>query len=508
MLTPIRQLMAGTRLVDTSSWTTVYVGRPDRERQEEWVPAGASVEFYRAVVAEGRSAVAVDWGDGTGIDYYEPGAGREVTLAHVYNVRRHGFVVRISDDLSEFYPSHAEFASDWYNGSSTSAMVPTWMNVFEGAELVSNVLSLGSRVTNRTFSIGMFANTEVYCMPEPYGFPSLTPLADAPCVPAMCFLNCKKLKTVRELTGVKVIDASAFEGCEYLEDTNPFNPRALVHIGPKAFLGCRTIRQLHLWGDSGLAPNQDTVLFGKQLSSFTEADISVASQALGVASSPKFARFRINYFNFPVGAQAFMNCSDLRDLSNSVNLGSGAFFLPDTFSGCTRLDTSLAGSSSLFRCLVYSQLNYPHAWAFGSPTTRVLSSSDYYSCRNGGETKNTSSLFVDSTWAFFRRCSYLTYAPAGPHTQSGAQLVSSGTYENLYSVTGTVTLASSIQRIGAGAFSGSGVDILVLQGKTKAQAQGIMGVRGICYIGYDSPTYPFGLKSGAIVRCTDGDLTV
>lgn len=512
MVTPVRLMMAHTGFVDTSSWTEVHVGRTSRVPSSypsyPWrISRGDTVSFYRAVVAEGRDAVGVDWGDGTGMEYVRPGADRSVSLSHTYAKAADGYVIRITDDLSEFYVSHAAFKDDWYNGSRQSAMVPSWEEPYSGAECVSDVASLGSRVSNRTYSIGLFANTRIHSMPTVYGFPSLTPLADAKCVPAMCFLRCPSLRVVRSLADVKAIDASAFEECTTLENLSDFDARSVLHIGPRAFRGCTSIRQLSGLGSATLGVNQDAALFGKQLPSFTESDIAAASEALGVASSPKFARFRINYFNCPLGAQAFYGCTYLNDLSLGPSMGAGGFALPDTFSG-TSLSSVPTSRRGWFYCQTYSNLNFPDAWEFGSPATRVLNSSDYYSCSYSGYQRSTSSLFADVVWAFFRGCSKMASEPPGPHSQSGAQLVSTGEFEGMSALTATITLPSSIQRIGASAFSGSGVTLLVLQGKTKAQAQAMEGVRGLCFGGYDVTTYPFGLKSGAVVRCTDGDLTV
>lgn len=506
MVTPVRMLMAHTGFVDTSSWTEVHIGRPDGT--PGWaVYAGTTVSFYKAVVAEGRSCVAVDWGDGTGLEYHAPGEGREVSLSHTYTARQsNGYVVRISNDLSEFYVSHAEFYGDDVNGVRGNAMAPGYKAPFEGARRVSNVVSLGGRVANRTLSIGLFANTDVYCMPEPYGFPSLTPLANTPCVPALCFLKCSRLSAVRALTDVQVIDASAFEECIELRDISAFDGRWLNHVGPRAFYGCTHLTSLA--GLSGtLTVNRDTAFFGKALTAFTGADIATASEALGVASSPKFARFRICYFNFPLGAQAFYGCTSLTDIT--ALRFSGGVILPDTFSECSALTGVPNAVASCSFCQYYHNINMDDAWVFGSPTTRVLNSSDYYSCRYAGYyERGTSSLFAGEVWAFFRGCSRMASEPPGPHSQSGAQLVSTGEFERMSALAATITLPSSIQRIGASAFSGSNVALLVLQGKTKAQAQAMKGVRGLCFQGYDVTTYPFGLKSGAVVRCTDGDLTV
>lgn len=506
MVTPVRLLMAHTGFVDTSSWTEVHVGRPDGT--PGWgVYAGTTVSFYKAVVAEGRSCVAVDWGDGTGLEYHVPGEGREVSLSHTYTAQQSsGYAVRLSNDLSEFYVSHAEFYGDDINGNRGNAMAPGYKAPFEGARRVSNVVSLGSRVTNRTFSIGLFANTDVYCMPEPYGFPPLTPLANALCVPALCFLKCSRLSTVRALTHVLAIDASAFEGCIELRDISAFDGRWLYHIGPRAFYGCMYLTSLA--GLSGtLTVNRDVSFFGKQLTAFTDADIATASEALGVASSPKFARFRICYFNFPLGAQAFYGCASLTDIS--ALQFSGGIILPETFSYCHALRNVPQKFYDYSFCRYYHDVNLSDAWMFGSPTTRVLANSDYYSCVYGYQhyTYNTASLFVGEVWMVFNGCKSLDSDPPGPHNQSGAQMVSTGELQGCEGVT-TVVLPSGIQRIGASAFSGSGVTLLRMTGKTKAQVQAIKGVRGLCFQGYDVTTYPFGLKSGAIVRCTDEDLTV
>lgn len=506
MFAPVRQMFVPPFSVDFTGATVLKVGSVG-----DPVVAGATVSFKRATIAEGCPWAAVDWGDGTPLDFYSPGTGRVVALSHKYATSG-VFAIRITDTLSEFYPSGVSV----FRVPSLDRLLQglVFTPDFHGADLLTSVDSLGGRIGNRNLSIGLFANTMISSIPALYGFPELVAGSGTLCIPMACFCGCSKLTGVRSISGVKVIDIGAFKNCVSLASIAGFQAQDLRHIGASAFSGCTALASLEGIGDSALVRNGDESILGRSLGSGV-SDVTIDSWAddLGFSDVDEVAkRRRIDCFNFPLGGYAFYGCTNLTDISGlkfRVEGGvSDGIVLPGTFCNCV----SLSDVSALAGCSygdVYMDAGNGYSTGVGAPCVRLLNDADAAILTDGSLTFAPGPLFSWTSGPVFSG-SAVTDLYGLVASTTDVLVITKGEYANCSGLT-SVSIPL-VRRIGMGAFSGcSNLTNVTFTEMTRAQVQGLMDVDGLGTSAYPVNTFThgaFGLPSGCAIHCTDGDIIV
>lgn len=465
------------------------------------VDAGDTVSFYKATAVPGTRFVGVDWGDGNHYgDTYDnpqvevvyPGEDGEIVLSHTYKRYTLNPVVKITNGLSELCISGVALT-----GVDRTSLA---VSPFEGARRVSGITALGSKIANKTFTRGMFANTSITEMPSMYSFGALSPLAASPCVPLACFYGCSKLSSVRALSGVVAIDACAFEGCTSLQSISRFSASSLVHIGYRAFAGCTNLTSLA--GLTGtLTKNAGDKLFGRAISSFTSADKGPLFSALDPEGS---RNFRVDQFMLPVGREAFQGCAKLTDIS--ALKFSGGVILPGTFDRCSSLATIPANVKNCYYGSGHEGNGYADAGCICllAGDTVVMSNDDNYVCTNGSQTARGIGLDMWTSGGAFTntKVTEIVGVPRGRRAH-----IANDEFSGCSALT-SITIAS-VDRLGYNAFSGcAGLADVTFTGRTKESVKGISGIDGACFIGYSRRSCPFGLPVGCIIHCSDGDLRV
>lgn len=461
------------------------------------VKVGDTVSFYKATAAPGTRFVGVDWGDGNHYgDTYDnpqvevvyPGEDGEIVLSHKYEFYTFNPVVKITNGLSELRISGVTLTGV---GRTSLSVSP-----FEGARRVSGITALGSKITNRTFTRGLFANTSITEMPSMYSFGALSPLAASPCVPLACFYGCSKLSSVRALSGVVAIDACAFEGCTSLQSVKQFSASSLVHIGYRAFAGCTNLTSLA--GLTGtLTKNAGDKLFGRAINSFT----STEKGSLFSALDPEGSRnFRVDQFMLPVGREAFQGCAKLTDVS-ALKFSEG-IILPGTFDRCSSLATIPANVKNCYYGSGHEGNGYADAGCICllAGDTVVMSSDDNYVCSTargiGLDVWTGGGAFTNT------KVTEIVGVPRGRRAH-----IANDEFSGCSALT-SITI-SSVDKLGYNAFSGcTSLANVTFTGRTKASVKGIHGLVDACFVGYSNNSCPFGLPDGCIIHCSDGDLRV
>lgn len=455
-----------------------------------------TVEFYEAKIAPGSRFAVVDWGVGYEHRRFEivfPGEDGRVPLSHVYpgDIIDDQVTVRITDDLSELRFSGAEIrppvnTSDKYSVGELDVKI---VNEFTGASKLREVVNVGAKV-NRVLARGMFANTGITAIPSGYALPSLTSRKTAPCVPLACFMNCTSLSSLDNLPpGAVAIDALAFSGCTSLAGLSGLSSSpGLVHIGYAAFRGCTSLASL-----SGLSCTLTAYAYETLFGPWTDMDGVLAELYPGVSADYKYG-YRVDQFMFPLGSEAFRGCTKLTDISQ-LHV-SGGFLLVGTFSGCSRLASVPTEISSM---------------DLGFDTTHWTTGSSWFVVPGGYRYFNHRMPVKPADQVSNNR--YLRWFSGGvfdgtaitdlPYKRT---VILDKEFAGCTSLT-SITLADGVDRVGADSFSGcTALAAVTFPGRTMEQ------VRNMFYpttgTSYWKEAYPFGLKSGCVITCSDGTITV
>lgn len=490
---PMRMAMSQVREIDFSGATVLDV-RP--------TSSTLSFSLYEAVVAEGESVVAVDWGDGS-VVRYAPDADRRVSLSHTYS-RAGTYSVRIQDRLSRLVYSHCtpRFAG-------TFPEIPSFS--FTGARALHGVDSVGSAVQNRTLSYGMFCYTDIESAPSGYSAPLISSVnSSARMVPYGCFHGCANLASVAglDMTGVVAVDAWAFGGCSSLPDLSAFSGCKLLHVGPCAFSMCKSLKSVDGLSGSALADGRETLFAGASYVKVNGDTLRVLDNGDAIASdldpdgtlSGTSRYYRVQHFLMGLGERAFEWCLSLESVA--ALKGFSGVLLPGTFSYCKSLATipdelvakqgsgyyqnTYTGGSA---CYAYVHTGWAPVYAHSSivPSAPSLgwkwtSGGTFDGCPATNVVKGTFPVVVDGQ---YKDCTGITDVTFGANAY------------NKYS-------------IGSNAFSGC-TALRAVRFPTQTMKQ-VKTAGSPDLSGHGCQTnrrgYPFGLPSGCVIYCSDGNLTV
>jgi hypothetical protein len=490
---PMRMAMSQVREIDFSGATVLDV-RP--------TSSTLSFSLYEAEVAEGESRVAVDWGDGS-VVMYAPDADRRVSLSHAYS-RSGTYSVRIQNRLSRLVYSHcAPSYADAFSETLSS---------FTGARALHGVDSVGSAVQNRTLSYGMFCYTGIESAPSGYSAPLISRVnSSARMIPCGCFMGCSSLTSIAglDLTGVVAVDTNAFYCCSSLPDLSAFSGCELLHIGPGAFFMCKSLKSVDGLSGSALADGCDDSLFvGSSYVKVNGNTLRVLGSGDAIASdldpdgklSGSRRYYRVQHFLMGLGEKAFNWCLSLESVA--ALKGFSGVLLPGTFSHCSSLatvpDELVAKQGSGYyqntctngsACYAYVHTGWTSVYAHSSivPSAPSLG----WGWSSGGT---------------FDGC------PAPNVVKGTFPVVAGGQYKDCTGIT-DVTFSASAScnySIGSDAFSGC-TALRAVRFPTQTMEQ-VKTAGSPDLSGYGCLTsrrgYPFGLPSGCVIYCSDGNLTV
>lgn len=463
--------MSATREVSFSGGTVLLV---------EPTSGNMSFSVRSAVPVDGVTRVAVDWGDGD-VEFVSV-VGGTVPLSHEY--RSPGEKrIRISDDLAEFRPSGFDgFSSEGLFEPSNP------VNLHTGARPLKRIVSLGSAVANRVLEDGLFANTSITEIPSAYSAPALVPENPASkVVPRMCFYGTNLASLDGLPANVRAIDDWAFRNCTSLIDVSRLSSCDICHVGTYAFAGCTSLVDISPLSISGSYAYADTTIPDKLFRGTWSGSLSYIDQIVGALHD----RNRINRYLMPLGVGAFSGCTSL----TTHALRAGLPLLNGTFAGCTSLTGFFSGPTATAGTTYYSTT------VSGHPTDMAVyysvSAYLYYS----GSTRPQ--YHVNSGGAFAG--SGITSAGSGVERAG----ILAGEFSGCLGLT-TVTIGQAVVCIGSGAFSGcDNLSVVNWTSRTKDFVRNsVVGLTGPGYVGVGTRTYPFGLRTGCVIHCSDGDIVV
>lgn len=466
--------------------------------------------IYRATVKPGFNDVAIDWGDGTIQKLVPDTSTRIVQISHSYSSRT-PVTVRIQNRLDVLEFSHAEprSAELYYLGISSP---------HTGARALSGITSLGSNVASHKLSPGLFARTSLSTYPSQYSAPPLSSKnSTALCIPFGCFYDCPRLANVDGLpVNIVAIDAYAFAHCTALSSVAglSYSP-TLMHIGFMAFGRCTSLSTLD--GISSTLNPTPSNLFG--------GNLDLADLKAEMFPNPQYnvelrRIYRMNLFMFPVAPLAFYGCTALTSLgrlalatSQCVPMGvfqgcSALAIVPDSIKNAYfadreyRSDFITGGNANM----VAYGLRPVNALLAGSTTYQyytscgVLFSGDpilgqmyIYGAFSGTAVTEFIGLNSLRTTTAYR-------SAFGSREFGDCPNVASMTFSN------QVNYLNFMEDTFAGCPNLKDVHFPYL---TKDQVQNtIWRVTSPSYAGRNSSSYPFGLPSGCVIHCSDGDITV
>lgn len=454
---------------------------------------GRTFSLYSAVPIAGVSRASVDWGDGVS-ESIEVDSSGKIPLTHTYSgtaVR----TVRIQNVLSSLHFSFSELHSAEPYVLKTAAR-------HTGAEALTAVVSLGTNITNRTLSPGLFAGTSITAYPSIYGLPALsTTNASVLCIPLACFYECQYLSSLTGCPGgVVVIDAFAFYGCSSLESVQGLATTVLKHVGFKAFCDCTALTSLS-GINTALNPTPSNV-FGGNIDATGLAEQMFPNPPYNVSS---MRAYRLNMFMYPLAPNAFEGCSNLTDISGLL-VTSGARIPFAVFLNCSNLASipSIYSSATFYRDQYQNEFSTvfhnstmnipPHTISSGTPASAYGYGYDAhtgYGPFSGTSVTTTIGLtnkFRVIPDLYFANCTKITSVTLDRNDTD---------YHKYYN-------------IGVNTFSGcTALKTVSFPYFTKAEVQENIGrVTGRASGVYNRPSYAFGLPSGCVITCSDGTLTV
>lgn len=492
---PMRMAMSQVREISFPGATVLDV-RP--------TSSTLSFSLYEAEVAEGESVVAVDWGDGS-VVMYAPDADRRVSLSHAYS-RAGTYSVRIQNRLSRLVYSRCApaAAGEFYETTSP----------FTGALALHGVESVGSAVQNRTLSYGMFCYTGIESAPSGYSAPLVSSVnSSARMVPFGCFYGCTNLTSVAglDLTGVVAVDAWAFGGCSSLPDLTAFSGCKLLHVGPCAFSACTSLKSVDGLAGSALADGCAGSLFAgssyvsvsgysSRMCMLKECDTIASDLDPDGTLSGTDRYHRVQHFLMGLGERAFEQCTSLESVA--ALKGFSGVLVPGTFSQCSSLATvpdelvAKQGSGryqNIFTngaaCVAFVYTGALPVYAHSS----VIPDEPVYGRKwvQGGT---------------FDGC------PAPNVVKGTFSVVAGGQYKGCTGITDVTFSDHAVDSysVGPDAFSGC-TALRAVRFPTQTMEQ-VKAAGSPDLSGYGCRTtrkgYPFGLPSGCVIYCSDGNLTV
>ena len=506
---PARMMMSLSREYDFSGATKLslfYDGD---------ITSPLDFSIYSVTVKDGFDSVAVDWGDGT-VECLTPDpTTRKVQLIHSYSSREPR-TVKIQNHLDSLV-----FSNISIDESRVYAYVIGVTDRFEGARALSAVLALGSNVTSRTLSPGLFARTSISSYPSVYSLPPLSSTNTlALCIPFGCFYDCPRLSNLDDLpSGLKAIDAYAFAHCTSLSSVAGLSGSPnLKHIGFMAFGKCTSLQTLT--GLTATLHPTPSNLFGGNLG-LPELMVEMFHCST-IASSQVSLRYRMNLFMFPIAPLAFYGCTSLTDLAG-LSVETDEHIPPGAFQGCSSL--SVVPSSikdAHFATLEYrkdaSGANY-HAVAYGLPPANALSIDTYaYYVGSGHDygrfDPQMEMIRVNGAFSGTAVTEFIglnSVRSVFGHNEIYRSIFGSQEFADCPNVTSMVFSSSTTPLNFMGdTFSGcTNLKSVSFPNHTKSTIQNdVWKVTDVSFGGYNSSSYPFGLPSGCIIHCSDGDLTV
>lgn len=494
--------MVQTREVDFSGATVLTLF----PQNDNTVPL--TFTAYSATVKAGFDGVAVDWDDGT-VERLVPVADtRSVTLTHTY-ANRATRTVRIQNRLDTLKFSNASVSGTGLYTVSISA-------THTAARALTGVTTLGSNITNRSLSPGMFAHTSIAAYPSAYSAPALSSTnANAKCVPFGCFYDCKKLADLGGIpSGLLAIDSYAFAHCSALTSVSGLSgSTGLHHIGFMAFGKCTSLAALT--GITATMNPTPSNLFGGDLGT----DAPMEEMYPGGGDTYKKLR-RMNIFMFPIASFAFYGCSSLTDLAG-LALAASQRVPPGTFQGCTALATVPDSIKNAYYADREYRTNYTVANAYNvsyglGPNNALSLGGDYdYHSSCGTYFSGDSILgavYVDGAFSATGVTEFIglnSIRGTSPTTYRSA--FGNREFANCPGVT-TMTFVNPVEYLNfmGDTFSNCpNLKDVRFPNLTKSQVQNnVWRVTSPGYAGYNSSSYPFGLTGGCVITCSDGTLTV
>jgi len=463
---------------------------------------------YSATVKSGFDDVAVDWGDGT-VQVLVPDAStRAVTLSHTYGSRT-PVTVRIQNKLDTLLFSHAEptIANEYFMNIESHG----------GARALTGVSVLGSNVVKRILSPGLFANTSVSAYPTAYSAPQLSSAyATARCIPFGCFYNCPKLSDMTGFpSGLRAVDAYAFAHCTALTTTGLSGSTQLQHIGYMAYGRCTSLTSAGVSSSATFNPSSAN-LFGGNIGSGTVRAEMFPNPSY---NTEKMRSFRMNMFLFPINTFSFYGCTSLTDISG-FTIPSGQKIPPGAFQGCSSLSSVPTSMQEAY----FADAETRDTYSAGNSHSAA-----YRLMPNGASTSGMSGYYN-----YYTKCGFSVYGDSvlGSVTANGAfsgtavtsfvgldSKINSSAYRTMFGpkefancthVTSMTFSRAGYLNFGSDTFSGcTSLMNVTFTGRTKSDVQNtIWGVTSPEYAGYNRSTYPFGLPSGCVIHCSDGDLAV
>ena len=273
------------------------------------------------------------------------------------------------------------------------------------------------------------------------------------------FMNCERLKAVSFTTNLTSIGFSAFDGCLELKTVEL--PESLRDIDSYAFYGCRSLESLSFpqaLGSIGTNAFQGCssmfrVDFPQRISTNAYAAASVRMDPGAFYKCENLSHVALSPRQTVIPSKAFAQCESLVDLTMSTNLVSIA---ENAFEGCSALSSvslpptlTSIGLNAFYDCSSLSD--------FLIPTNKPVSVGAL-------AFKNTkywtdwpdNSLVVNNTYILGFKGN-----PTHVELPGGCAEISDRMFEGMTGLK-SVTLPTSVKKIGTRAFSGSGIENVAL----------------------------------------------
>lgn len=310
------------------------------------------------------------------------------------------------------------------------------------------------------------------------------------------FIGCSSLQSIDLPETVTAIGNNAFQGCAALDSVIlPENATGTLTLGDSVFNGCSALERVDLPVGTLTV---GTTIFNNALANEIWLKAPFNSSLVSAIPSGKAVNFIYPSFTTSIAANEWKNNTNLKSITvpeTVTSVGADAFrgctglvqadFSPgattlsngNTFNGDTALQVLTVGGSSL--------TNLPVNFAKNCTALVDLVVTAPLTTLDNGTTDGNNGVFFG--------CTALTNVEL-PDT-----LTTIGRYafKNCSALV-SLTIPSAVTTIGVGALNiGSSTNLpeVTMEGKTQATVQAMAD-------------YPWGLRTGSTVHCTDGDITI
>lgn len=303
------------------------------------------------------------------------------------------------------------------------------------------------------------------------------------------FKDCTALTSINCTNAITSIGANAFENDEALTSfTMGLNSTGSITIGNEAFKGCGALADIEL--------PVPTITLGTDsfLNAFDdEVTVKAPLSFLSNIASPKMFNYIYPSFVTSIATSEWQNASNKDQLKSIVVPESVTSLGNNMCMNCTALESAVfspsvtnSGWSTFNKCTALESLTV------GGETLTTLGLNFAKNCTSLVNLTITAPLTTIGNDAFINDSYLTTVSLPSTLTTLGARV-----FMRDYALL-ALTIPSAVTSIGANAFYNIGAQNLptiTMEGKTTTDVQGMTN-------------YPWGLRAGSTIHCTDGDITI